>query len=99
MKRYDRYYDIIEQKITNWATSVGKKASEKSNKEKNSDKPGKSIPHGTRSQLDEYRARKKLLFKRMKLGAIAMCFLIIFLAWLQDYIPSYNKKFWSRGTS
>ena len=97
MKRYERYYENIEKKITNWATSVGKKASEKSKEKKRSD--GKSIPHGTRSQLDEYKARKKLFFKRMKLGAIAMCCLIIFLAWLQDYIPSYNKKFWSRGTS
>ena len=57
----------------------------------------KSMPHGTRSQLDKYRMRKKILFKRMQLGAIAMCLLIMFLVWLQDYIPSYNRKFWSRG--
>ena len=98
MQRFERYYDRIEQKVTNWASNVGKKAAEKSNEEKSSDEePGKKIPHGTRSQLDEYKVRKKLLFKRMQFGAIAMCFLIIFLAWLQDYIPSYNKKFWSRG--
>ena len=99
MNKYESYYDRIEQKITNWASNVGKKAFDKSNEEKSSDEePGKNVPHGTRSQLDEYKARKKLLFKRMQFGAVAMCCLIIFLAWLQDYIPSYYRKFWTRGT-
>ena len=95
MKRFERYYDRIATKIVTWASNIGKNASQKSNQEISS---GKSIPHGTRSQLEEYKVRKKLLFKKMRLGAIAMCFLIIFLAWLQDYLPSYNRKFWSRGT-
>ena len=73
MQRFESYYDRIEQKIINWASNVSKKAYEKSNKEKTSDEPGKSIPHGTRSQLDKYKVRKKLLFKKMKFGAIAMC--------------------------
>ena len=33
----------------------------------------------------------------MRLGTVGMCILIIFLSWLQDAIPRYNKKFWSRG--
>ena len=99
MQRFESCYNSIEERIINWATNVSRKASKKSSEEKNSDEdPGKSIPHGTRSQFDDYKLRKKLTFKRIQFGAIFMCFLIIFLAWLQDYIPSYYKKFWTRGT-
>ena len=50
-----------------------------------------------KSQFAAYRERKRILFKRTRLGAIGMCCLIIFLAWLQDYIPAKNRKFWSKG--
>ena len=49
------------------------------------------------SQLDAYKVRKRLLFKRLRFGTIGMCILIMFLVWLQDALPRYNKKFWSRG--
>ena len=50
-----------------------------------------------KSQFDAYKARKKLLHKRIRFGIIGMCVLIIILIWLQDYLPAYNKRFWSRG--
>ena len=52
-----------------------------------------------KSQLDAYRVRKRLLFKWYRVGAIGMCILIMFLVWLQDALPRYNRKFWSRGKS
>lgn len=51
----------------------------------------------SRSQLDDYKARKRLLFKRMGLGGVGMCCLIIILSWSQWYFPYRNRKFWSRG--
>ena len=35
--------------------------------------------------------------KRMKYAAIGMCVIIIFLAWLQDWLPKKNQEFWNRG--
>ena len=35
----------------------------------------------------------------MKLGTIVMCCIIIFLAWLQNWLPKKEKQFWSRGMS
>ena len=52
---------------------------------------------GTEEQFRAYRVRKKLLLKRMWLGALGMCCLIAFLAWLQWYIPTKNRAFWSAG--
>ena len=52
---------------------------------------------GSQEQFKEYRVRKKVLLKRMGLGTIGMCCLIIFLAWLQWYIPTKNEAFWSTG--
>ena len=52
---------------------------------------------GTQEQFQEYRKRKKILLRRMGLGAIGMCCLIIFLAWLQWYIPEKHRAFWSTG--
>ena len=57
----------------------------------------KNVPNGTRSQFDAYKKRKHTLFERMKIGASAMCILIIILIWLQDAIPKYYKKFWTKG--
>ena len=51
------------------------------------------------SQLKAYRRRKNLLFIRMKFGTILMCCTIIFLTWLQDWLPKKEKQFWSRGKS
>ena len=53
----------------------------------------------SKSQLNAYRKRKKLLFKRMQFGTISMCIIIIFLVWLQDWLPKKNRQFWNRGTS
>ena len=52
---------------------------------------------GTEEQFRAYRVRKRLLLKRLKFGAIGMCCLIIFLTWLQWYIPTKNRAFWSAG--
>lgn len=95
-EKFKAYYDCFEQKVVNLASKVGK-TPEKIGVTSFKKKLERRIPHGTRSQLDAYKVRKKLLFKRMQLAAFAMCLLIIFLVWLQDYIPSYNRKFWSRG--
>ena len=35
----------------------------------------------------------------MKFGAFTMCVLIIFLAWLQEWLPMKNRKFWNPGKS
>ena len=32
----------------------------------------------------------------MKIGTIGLCFVVVFLAWLQDYIPAKNRQFWSK---
>ena len=50
-------------------------------------------------QFLAYRKRKALLFKRMKFGTIGMCIIIIFLSWLQDWLPMKNRQFWSKGMS
>ena len=55
-------------------------------------------PVGTEEQFKAYRDRKKLLLKWMGLGAAGMCCLIIFLTWLQWYIPTKNRAFWKTGT-
>ena len=47
------------------------------------------------SQLKAYKKRKKLLFRRMKFGTIGMCIMIIFLSWLQQWLPKKNRQFWS----
>ena len=52
---------------------------------------------GTEEQFRAYRTRKKLILKWMGLGAVAMCCLIIFLTWLQWYIPTKNRAFWTTG--
>ena len=52
---------------------------------------------GTEEQFRAYRLRKKLVLKWMGLSAIGMCCLIIFLTWLQWYIPTKNRAFWSAG--
>ena len=49
------------------------------------------------SQLDSYKKRKKLLFKRMKIGTIGMCLIVIFLVWLQEWLPNKNRQFWNKG--
>ena len=49
------------------------------------------------SQLEAYKKRKEILFKRMKLGMIGSCILIIFLVWSQWYFPQRNRQFWSKG--
>ena len=54
-------------------------------------------PIGTEEQFKAYRLSKKLLLKKLGLSAIGMCLLIIFLSWLQWYIPTRNKAFWSTG--
>ena len=51
------------------------------------------------SQLKTFRRRKNLLFIRMKFGMIVMCCIIIFLAWLQDWLPKKERQFWTRGMS
>ena len=33
----------------------------------------------------------------MKYATIGMCIVIIFLAWLQDWIPIKNREFWNKG--
>ena len=52
---------------------------------------------GTEEQFRAYRMRKKLVLKWMGLGAVGMCCLIIFLTWLQWYIPTKNRAFWTTG--
>ena len=49
------------------------------------------------SQFEEYKQRKKLLFKRIKYGTIGLFLVIGFLAWLLDYIPRKNREFWKKG--
>ena len=49
------------------------------------------------SQLDAYKERKRILFKRMKYGIIGCCVFIIFLSWLQYYVPAKYKRFEPRG--
>ena len=56
---------------------------------------GKSV--APTSQLNAYRRRKTLLFKRMKYGTISLCIIIIFLSWLQEWLPMKNRRFWNRG--
>ena len=51
------------------------------------------------SQFAAYRERKTLLFKRTRIGAFGMCVLIIFLAWLQEWLPMKNRRFWNTGMS
>ena len=51
------------------------------------------------SQLNAYKKRKGLLFKRMKVGTIGMCIIILFLSWLQEWLPMQNRQFWNKGTS
>ena len=58
-----------------------------------------STPIDTKSQLKAYKRRKNLLFMRMKFGTILMCIVVIFLAWLQDWLPNKNRQFWDRGMS
>ena len=60
--------------------------------------PDPTIPNGTVVQFEAYKVRKKLLFKRMGFAKIGMCISIIFLAWLQDWLPAKNRAFWSSGT-
>ena len=45
------------------------------------------------SQFSAYKQRKKLLFKRMRFSAIGMCIIIIFLSWLQEWIPIKGRQF------
>ena len=53
---------------------------------------------GTDHQFKAYRDRKKLVLKWMRLSSAGMCCLIIFLAWLQWYIPKNHREFWNTGT-
>ena len=61
-------------------------------------KEGSEQPIGTEEQFKAYRDRKKVLLKWMGLGTVGMCCLIIFLTWLQWYIPTKHRAFWSTGT-
>ena len=63
---------------------------------KRNNRPSSNVT-GTQEQFTAYRTRKKLLAKRMRFGIIAMCCLIIFLAWLQYFIPTRHQAFWSTG--
>ena len=51
------------------------------------------------SQLNAYRKRKNVLFERMKFATVLLCFVVIFLVWLQDWLPKKNRQFWNRGMS
>ena len=33
----------------------------------------------------------------MKIASIFMCIVIIFLGWLQDWLPMKNRQFWNKG--
>ena len=33
----------------------------------------------------------------MKFGTIFLCIIIIFLSWLQEWLPKKNRQFWNRG--
>ena len=58
-----------------------------------------SHPPNTKDQLNAYKRRKFILFKRLNVGIFLMCCLIIFLCWCQWYFPYKNRKFWSTGSS
>ena len=48
-----------------------------------------------KSQLEAYKKRKKLLHKKMMVGTVGMCFLIVLLTWSRWYLPYKNYKFWN----
>ena len=49
------------------------------------------------SQFDAYRSRKSLSFKRMKIATLGLCIVIVFLSWLQHWLPMKNRQFWNKG--
>ena len=93
----------VREKIKKWFDAVDSLPSRISRDDtkavKKSPKTEKSrkVPIGTQGQLDAYKERKRILFKRMRYGAVLMCCLIIFLSWSQWYFPKRNRKFWNTG--